>query len=102
MKKLLLVLILAAAAHAQRPMTFEDLASFRRVGEPALSPDGKWIAYDLSTIDLAANARRSAIWLMQADGTAARQITEGTKQDGEPAWSPDGKTLAYVSNRDGG
>src|SRR5258707_11934076 len=39
---------------------------------------------------------------MPAGGGAAKQITEGKKQDSSPAWSPDGKTIAYVSNRDGG
>src|SRR5438445_11488789 len=102
MKKLALItlLLVAVAAYAQHPMTFEDLAAIRRVGAPQLSPDGKWIAYDASTIDLAANARRSAIYLVPANGGASRKITDGTKQDEGPVWSPSGNAIAYVSNKD--
>lgn len=91
----------AAAAFAQHPMTFDDLAAVRRVGAPQVSPDGKWIAYDASTIDLPANYRHSAIYLVPSNGGDARRITDGVKQDEGPVWSPDGKTIAYVSDRDG-
>jgi dipeptidyl aminopeptidase/acylaminoacyl peptidase len=98
----LLLLVFAFPALAQRrPITFEDLAAVRRVGPPALSPDGKWIAYELSTIDLEANRRLSAIYLISAAGGAPRKITEGSAQDENPVWSPDGKTIAYVSNQQG-
>ncbi|HKR64134.1 MAG TPA: S9 family peptidase [Thermoanaerobaculia bacterium] len=83
-------------------MTFDDMAAMRRIGAPHVSPDGKWIAYDASTIDLAANARRASIYLVPADGSApGRALTDITKQEESPAWSPDGKTLAFLSNREG-
>ena len=95
MRKLIVLaaLLIATLASAQRPMTFEDLAAMKRLGGPVLSPDGRWIAYDVTTIDLPKNSRSTAIWLMRSDGSNARQIVAG---DG-PAWSPDGKTLAFTS-----
>ena len=102
MRKLFVLLFIAAAAQAQQALKFEDLASMRRIGAPKVSPDGKWIAYDASTIDLAANVRKSAIYLVPAAGGDSKQLTDGTKQDEGPAWSPNGKTIAYVSNRAGG
>lgn len=92
----------ATAAAAQRTLTFDDMMAIRRVGAPQPSPDGKWIAFDVSTIDLAANTRRSAIHLVPSTGGESKKITGGEKQDENPVWSPDGRTLAYVSNRDGG
>lgn len=105
MKRISMFLITAlvtTSALAQHAFTFEDMMKIRRIGAPQLSPDGKWIAYDASTMDVAANARRSAVYLMPSTGGASTQLTSGTKQDDTPAWSPDGKTLAYLSNTEGG
>jgi dipeptidyl aminopeptidase/acylaminoacyl peptidase len=102
MRRLAFTLLFAVSVYAQHPMSFDDLAGVRRIGAPALSPDGKWIAYDASTIDLPKNYRHSAIYLIPSSGGAPKQITDGVKQDEGPAWSPDGKTIAYTSDGDGG
>lgn len=96
----LFAILIGVTAYAQRPMTFEDLAAMRRVGAPQVSPDGKTIAYDVTTVDLAANTTHSAIYLVPSSGGASKKVTDGSKRDSGPMWSPDGATIAYVSNRD--
>jgi dipeptidyl aminopeptidase/acylaminoacyl peptidase len=104
MRKLAIVITLfvSTSAFAQRVMRFEDLAAIHRIGGPQLSPDGKWLAYDVSTPDLAANKSFSGVYLIPSAGGSPKLISDAKHQDNGPVWSPDGKTIAYVSNRDGG
>ena len=94
MRRLIYAFIIAFAvrAHAQHPITFEDLAAIHRIGAPQISPDGKTIAYDASTPDLAANTSHSAVMLVPASGGESKKIADGSG----PVWSPDGKTIAYT------
>lgn len=62
---------------------------------PRWSPDGRAIAF---------TSRRAGFWqvyVMNADGTGLRQVTEGAWDHRYPAWSPDGRWLAYAANRHG-
>lgn len=58
---------------------------------PAVSPDGSRIAYEYAR----------GIWVMNANGTAPRMLTDGTPEDLDPAWSPDGVRIVF-SRRLGG
>jgi len=88
-------------AYAKHPITYEDLAKVQRIADPQLSPDGKWVAYEVAVVDLAANKKTSHIRLVSADGGEARQLTRGEGSDTRPRWSPDGKSLAFISTRGG-
>jgi dipeptidyl aminopeptidase/acylaminoacyl peptidase len=84
----------------KRPITFRDLISMRRISDPQISPDRKWIAYTISTPDLVANHSVSDIWVVSANGGEPKQWTQsGT--DSRARWSPDGNQLAFLSSRDG-
>jgi len=61
---------------------------------PALSPDGKWIAY------VSRANKNYDIWVKPAAGGLAIPLTTHTSDDYSPAWSPDGKSLAFISRRD--
>lgn len=89
---------LEAQAGARRPMTFEDFAAVRNVGDPQLSPDGKWVLYSLRTTDVAANRRTTVTMLMPIAGGSAKQFPDANTRASEARWSPDGKRVAYSAN----
>jgi eukaryotic-like serine/threonine-protein kinase len=66
--------------------------------EPALSPDGKLVAY---ASDRAGKGKLD-IWLQQLTGGEPVRLTHGEGDDREPAFSPDGTKIAFRSNREGG
>ncbi|MGD0696634.1 MAG: S9 family peptidase [Terriglobia bacterium] len=98
----LLLLVAAAPAVAKHPITFDDLMKVKRISDPQVSPDGRWVAYVQTTVDLEANKKIGHIWLVPSAGGEARQLTSGTGSDNRPRWSPDGREIAFISTRSGG
>ncbi|HEX5705292.1 MAG TPA: S9 family peptidase [Pyrinomonadaceae bacterium] len=99
-----LIIVTALAGFAQsarRPLKLDDLARFRNVGDPQISPDGQSIAYTVSTIDAKEDKSNTHIWLVAYDGSNDRQITFSNDSENAPRWSPDGKYLAFTSSRPG-
>jgi dipeptidyl aminopeptidase/acylaminoacyl peptidase len=89
-----------AQESAKHPITFDDMIKMHRVSEAQISPDGKWVAYTVSTPDMDANRNASNIWMVSVTGGAPLQLTQ-SGHDSSPVWSPDSKTIAFLSSRDG-
>jgi len=99
----ILLLLLSPPLLAQkRAITFDDYIALKSVSDPQLSPDGKWVAYTVSTPSLQDNHNVARVWVAEVATGKSRQLTGGPGSDRQPRWSSDGKTLAFISTRDGG
>ncbi len=91
----------AVAAADTHPFGVRDLVAFDRVSDPQVSPDARWVAFSVSSLDLDANKRRGDLWLVGVTGTGLRRLTTHEASDSSPRWSPDGKSLLFLSSRTG-
>ncbi len=90
----------AQAAPAKRPLSLDDMARQREVRDPQVSPDGKWIAYVVGTIDVEKDRRDSDLWMISWDGADRIRLTFSPDSSANmPRWSPDGRYLAFIASR---
>ncbi len=82
-------------------MVPHDLTRIRFVGEPAISPDGRRVAFTVTMLSEERDEYLTNVWLVDLDGGDPRRLTAGPKRDRSPRWSPDGTRLAFVSEREG-
>ena len=90
-----------AQGPAKRPMTFADMMQMRRLGDTDVSPDGKWLVYSVTDVDLAANTRTAKLWVQPVAGGEAKLLGGTGPGDGGARFSRDGKRLLYLSSREG-
>ena len=86
---------------AKRPMTFEDMQKMKRLGETAVSPDGKWLAYAVTTVDLDQNTKTAELWVQAIAGGEPQPLAVAKPGDSGPQFSEDGKRILFLSSRDG-
>jgi dipeptidyl aminopeptidase/acylaminoacyl peptidase len=90
-----------AFAQAKHPFTLEDMMKLKRVGEPEISPDGKWVIFSVVDVNLQANTKTPHIWIVPTAGGQEREIVADQDAD-RPRWAPDGKRFAFISTKEQG
>jgi dipeptidyl aminopeptidase/acylaminoacyl peptidase len=99
-------LVFVSSSFAQTPapdtsrlLTAEKMWTLKRLGDPAITPDGALAIVPVTTYDVAENKGLTDLWLLPVAGGAARQLTSDKASDTQPTVSPDGKWIAFVSKR---
>jgi dipeptidyl aminopeptidase/acylaminoacyl peptidase len=89
------------AQPARHPFNLEDLTRMRDVRDPQCSPNGRWVAYTVSTVDVKEDKTNTHVWMIGFDGADDRQVTSSQDSESSPRWSPDGRYLSFTSSRPG-
>src|SRR5260221_4784220 len=93
--------LISIPAEDQHPYTVHDMLAMDRISDPAVSPDGKWVAYTVRVTDVEANKGRNDVWISAVDGSSSRQVTAHEANDSGARWTRDGKSLFFLSTRSG-
>jgi hypothetical protein len=70
-------------------------AQSRIVGEPAIAPDGRRIAFSVEV------GGKTLLYAMDNDGSHVRVLADSLALRGNPAWAPDGQSIVSAVVRDG-
>ena len=95
-----LCMLLFSANAQKRAFTIEDLYKVKGISSVSLSPDGKTICYTSSSSDLKNQKAASDIFIMNADGSHVKALTEDGMSS-SAVWSKDGKSIYFTNYEKG-
>lgn len=91
--------VAALADTTPAPLTPETMWQLKRVGAPAISPDGKLAVYAVTSYDADNDKGDADLYVIATAGSKPQRLTSAKGNESEPAWSPDGQWIAFVAKR---
>ena len=79
-------------------LQYLDVFEMEVAADPRISPAGDRVVYVRRGFDIMTDEERSAIWVVDADGSNHRAVTDGSGSVSSPRWSPDGNRLLYLAS----
>jgi dipeptidyl aminopeptidase/acylaminoacyl peptidase len=84
------------------PITHEKLWLMKRVGSPVISPDGRWVVFQVVEPAYDPDKEVSDLWIAATDGAAApRRLTSTRAPESGVSWAPDSRQIAFSTRREG-
>ena len=87
-------------AQSKHAPTITEALSLKSISSPRVSPDGRYVVYQLQQADWKGNEYVRQLWLINVQTGAAIQLTRGKKSANGADWSPDGRWLAFITERE--
>jgi dipeptidyl aminopeptidase/acylaminoacyl peptidase len=91
----------ASSSGARRAFTPADWYKVTTLNAPAVSPDGKLVAFAVTTVRESDNKRHTEVWVVPTAGGDATRYTSPSTESSSPRFSADGKYLLFNSVRTG-
>ncbi len=79
--------------------TINQSLEMRSASAPKISPDGRWVAYEITRTNWEANAFERELWIADASSGQRFRLTSGKGSSYDAQWSPDVKWIAFLSDR---